>query len=174
MVSGSTLLPPPVADAQLPAVAEYRGNHTAFEREGYQRRYWLARDTALTPTAALEWMRRRVRETAVQLDSPARRPAQAWLADNGAQQAALDRLGEGRPVTFTLTDDQARYEVFMQPVYGASAGAVPQARPAPRPSRRRHAAPRDPPSAAGVRRFANRLIFQPLDVGALVILLVPR
>lgn len=160
MVSG-TLLPPRVAAARLPAAAEYRGNHTAFEREGYQRRYWLAGGTAQTPEAAMEWMRHRVWETAVQLDGPAQRPAMAWLSDTGAQQAALQRLEGGRPVTFTLTDDQARYEVFVQPVYGASTRPVPHVRPLPQPSRRRHATPRGRPTAFGLRRWGSRRASRP-------------
>jgi hypothetical protein len=127
MVS-STLLPPCIIDGRLLDVAEYRGNHTAFERAGSQRRYWLARGTAQTPAAAMAWMVRRVWETAAQLDGPARRPAEAWLTDTRAQRAALHRLRNGRPVTFNLTDDQARYEIFVQPVYGVSNRALPDAR----------------------------------------------
>src|SRR5882757_10728441 len=106
---------------------------------------------------------------------PEQRPAKAWLTDAAAQQAALRRLGEGQPVTFTLADDQIRYEVFVQPVYGEPPPAVPYVRPVHQPNRRRHAISRDRPMAFGLRRLGKRWTFPVLAVvGALAVLFTPR
>jgi len=84
-------------------------------------------------------------------------------------------LGEGQPVTFTLADDQIRYEVFVLPVYGEPPPAVPYVRPVPQPNRRRHAISRDRPMAFGLRRLGKRWTFPVLAVvGALAVLFTPR
>ena len=152
---------------------EYRGDHTAFERDGYRRRYWLASCTARTPEAAQEWIRRRVWETAVQLDGPAQKIARAWLDDPRAQQATYFRLRDGRPVTLLLSDDQARYEVFVQGLPVAEAGYRVPARPIRQDPRTRHAHSRRKP---GIRhRFTGRLAIPTLILaGAFAALLAPH
>lgn len=152
---------------------EYRGNHTAFERDGYRCRYWLAGCTARTPEAAQEWIRRRVRETAVQLDGPAQKIARAWLDDSRAQQSAYYRLRDGRPVTLLLSDDQARYEVFVQGLPVAEGGYRAPAGPIPQVPRSRHTHGRKKPSIR--RRIVSRLAIPTLIfAGAFAALLTPH
>lgn len=149
----STVLPPRLANARPPAAVEYDCHHIAYELHGRGRGYWLGGCTARTPELAMEWMVRRVSETAVQLDGPAQKLAKAWLADVLAQRVGLLRLEAGQRVTFMLTDDQARYEVLVQPLYAEPAGPEPYSRPIPQTNRRRHATLRQRPTASGFRRL---------------------
>lgn len=148
----------------MPVAAEYRGNHTAFEREGQRRRYWLASGAEPTAVAAMEWFTGRVRKAARQLDDPAQAHAWAWLRDAEAQRAALRRLESGRVVTFMLADEQVRYEVLVQPVFGASSLHGPHPHFDQQVGRGRHAVRRARLPGSGLRRAAKRLTSSALIV----------
>ncbi|WP_042366861.1 hypothetical protein [Streptacidiphilus neutrinimicus] len=148
----STLPPSAGASADRLTPLAYACTHTAFPVDGTQGGYWLSRYTAPTPSAALQWLHRKLWETAAQLDDSAQRIAEDWMTDVGAQRVAARRLDNGLPVTFALVDDQARYEVSVCPPAGAI--NLPRLRTVPVPVRRRHATPRRP---SRIRRLAYGL-----------------
>jgi hypothetical protein len=156
-------------------VAEFRGNHTAHELAGYRKRYWLSSCAEQTPEAAMDWFLSRVWNTALQLDGRAQAHAWAWMRDPVAQQTALQRLESGRPVAFSVIDDHAVYEVFVQSMYGAlPTRAVPAPVVGQRGSRR-HAARRARSPVRGLRQLAKTLTLPAVVVaGAMVVLCSPR
>lgn len=166
----STAEPPRAPAAGPPLPVAYSCSHTAFAHDGEQRGYWLGRCAAPTPTLALEWLRRREWATAVQIGGSAVPVAEAWLADPQAGRELLHRLATGQRVSFSLADDQARYEVCAKPLNVAVAGAIPGSRPA----RRRHAAGvRQPTPLTGWRCMANCLAIPAMVIaGTLAALLM--
>ncbi|WP_405906445.1 hypothetical protein OG742_12250 [Streptomyces sp. NBC_00828] len=71
--------------------------------------FGLGGHTAATAEGAVEWMHRRVREAAEQLDTPAPALAERWLADRSEQDHALDVLKAGAGYDLDLVSDGVRY-----------------------------------------------------------------
>ncbi|MFF2653600.1 hypothetical protein [Streptomyces sp. NPDC058045] len=57
----------------------------------------------------MEWIRRRVREVAGQLDAPAPALAEGWVADHAEQDHACDVLKAGAEYDLDLVSDGVRY-----------------------------------------------------------------
>ncbi|MFD3884014.1 hypothetical protein [Streptomyces microflavus] len=71
--------------------------------------FGLGGHTAATAEGAMEWMCRRVREAADQLETPAPALAERWLADSAEQVRAVDVLKAGAGYDLDLVSDGVRY-----------------------------------------------------------------
>jgi hypothetical protein len=81
------------------------------------RAFDLGEHTATTADGALGWLRRRVREVAEQLDSPAPELAERWICDRTEQTTALTALTLGEEYGLDLVSDGVRYTFVAQVEY---------------------------------------------------------